>query len=94
MKHVAMINPASYLSRYGQGPSTQKVTIPHFSTYHWVTKMGFHKILSVCPTENFSILCTEKFEELVPFSTIKCKNCTSDHVKIATSWCNLIAENK
>ena len=34
-----------------QGPSTQKVNMPRFSTYHGVTKMGFDKILSVHPTK-------------------------------------------
>ena len=67
--------------------------MPQFSIYHGVTKMGFDKILSVRPTD-FLILCTEVFEEMVPFSTIKCRIWTSDHVKIAIFWHNLIAGNK
>ena len=39
----------------------------------------------------FSILCTGNLKEIVPFSTIKYKNLTSDRVKIAFFWHNLIA---
>ena len=40
----------------GANPSTQKVNMPHFSTYHGVTKMGFNKILFVRPTKIFDFL--------------------------------------
>ena len=51
-------------SEEGANP-TQKISIPHFSNYHEVTKMGFHKILSVRPPENltFLILCTGKSDD-------------------------------
>ena len=59
------------------------VTIPHFSTYHEVTKMGFHKIPSVRLTESFDffILCTGNFKEILPFSAIKRPNLASDNEK-------------
>ena len=44
--------------------------------------MDFHKILSVLQIVlTFSILFTENFEEIVPFSVMKCKDWTLNDKK-------------
>ena len=63
--------------RLRRGLTQRFVTIPRFSTtYHEVTKMGFHKILSVRPTEHYDfvfISCTGSLEEMGQFFRQKIK---------------------